>query len=254
MHLSLAQFIVTDEIERNRDKILAVLDSAKPAEWVIFPEGMLSGYTPADPDYLNHLDPDAIRQALETIQACVQARGCYCLFGAALPQDDNWYNATVFIDQDGWRQAYRKINLATLDRAHFAAGDELPVFQADGATFGVQMCRELLFPEQWRLLKQDGAQIIFHINNALKPQDAIWRHLLITRALENQCFVISVNNGASPQLLPSLVISPQGVILRASQPDCQIIMSIHVDLAEASDEYLQQARTDVVRVVGGEGE
>ncbi len=88
------------------------------------------------------------------------------------------------------------------------------------------MCRELLFPEQWRALKLQGAQLIFHINNAIQPQDAIWRRILITRALENQIYIVSVNNPASLQA-----------------------QAISLDLSQVSQYYVEQMRSDLVRVV-----
>jgi hypothetical protein len=54
------------------------------------------------------------------------------------------------------------------------------VYAVDGVKAGVQICWELLFPWQWAQLKRDGAQVVFHVNNAVKPEDAFWEHVLRT--------------------------------------------------------------------------
>lgn len=47
----------------------------------------------------------------------------------------------------------------------------------------------------------------------MKPVDAVCRHVLIARAVENRMFVASVNNPAAPQELTSIAVSPFGVVL-----------------------------------------
>ena len=42
--------------------------------------------------------------------------------------------------------------------------------------YGLLACIELLFPAQWSELKNQGAQIIFHLNNAIQRHDA-WNRI-----------------------------------------------------------------------------
>jgi predicted amidohydrolase len=105
---------------------------------------------------------------------------------------------------------YDKHTLSSLDSRHFVPGDELSVYAVNDVTAGVQICWELLFPRQWAQLKREGAQVVFHVNNAVKREDAFWEHVLLTRAFENRYFVCSVNNAATTQTLPSYVIAPSG--------------------------------------------
>jgi predicted amidohydrolase len=139
--------------------------------------------------------------------------------------------------------------LATLDRKHFTAGNNLEVFKAEELKFGLQLCRDNAFPEQWKILKKKGAQLVFHINNAIKKSDINRKHVLISRAFENQYFVISVNNCAKSQTLPSLAISPFGEIIFESKPQKESVKVIDIDLSEVKSDYLEQERTDLVEVV-----
>lgn len=84
--------------------------------------------------------------------------------------------------------------------------------------------------------------MIFHLNNAIQPKDAIWRHLLISRAIENATFVVSVNNADHPQALPSFVIAPDGTILQKTRLQTNEVLIQEIDLDSVVDDLSQ--RTD----------
>jgi predicted amidohydrolase len=141
------------------------------------------------------------------------------------------YSAVV-LSAGGEVRWYDKNTLSAVDSRHFVAGDRLSTFQVDGVKFGVQICWELLFPRQWAQLKRDGAQIVLHVNNAVRPQDAFWEHVLLTRAFENRYFVASVNNAAGAQALPSYLIAPSGETLVRSEPRVEQALSWELDLSQ----------------------
>lgn len=223
MKLSLAQLIVTTDITVNTSKILSVLDRADIDEWVVFPEGMISGYYPEDPDYIRHIDKEALFSAISTIQYSAMARKCHCVIGTALPGQPP-RNVALHINR--FEQAYTKIQLDDFDRRHFAAGTELPVFDGKHGRFGVQIGQELLYGEQWQALKQGGAAVIYHLNNGA---DLRWRHVLIARALENGVYVVSANNAAAPQLA-SYIIAPTGEVLLEAPPGEERLLTTRIDL------------------------
>jgi predicted amidohydrolase len=111
------------------------------------------------------------------------------------------------------------------------------------------MCRELTFPEQWKILKKGGVQVIFHINNAIKENDKLREKVLVSRAFENQIWVCSVNNAASPQTISSMVIDPYGKEVWLSTPQKEETHSEELDLSQVSTQYLQQERTDLIKVI-----
>jgi predicted amidohydrolase len=113
------------------------------------------------------------------------------------------------------------------------------------------MCREIRYPEQWRILKKQGARVIFHLNNAINQHDSIWENLIITRAYENQVFICSVNvaSDSSQHNLSSMLISPSGSILFKSNPQIFQTKKIEINLKEVSNSFIEQARDDLVEVV-----
>jgi predicted amidohydrolase len=248
MKVRIAQLVVTKDIPTNSNKILTIIEGAQPNEWVLFPEGMLSGYYPEEKTYLDQLNAELIENEIEKIHQKVKQKNVVCLFGTAMKIDNSWYNSAMLLTPEK-QFTYQKNNLSTLDRDHFKAGSELKVFEFGEIKVAIQMCRELTFPEQWKILKKGGVQVIFHINNAIKENDKLREKVLVSRAFENQIWVCSVNNAASPQTISSMVIDPYGKEVWLSTPQKEETHSEELDLSQVSTQYLQQERTDLIKVI-----
>ena len=233
MKISIAQLIVGRDIATNLSRMRTVLESAQPDDWVVFPEGTLSGYFPDDEGFMRSLNGQSIEAGIREIEAIVRARWCNCIFGTATFLDGALRNSVVVVSAEGERHRYHKIELSGLDRRHFTPGTASEVIRVGGLTFGTLACRELLFPAMWAQLKQAGAQIVFHINNAIQPHDQIWNHFFIARAVEQGLFVCSVNNGAPPQELASHLVAPSGQVLLKTKTGCDDVVSADIDLADA---------------------
>lgn len=248
MKIRIAQLPVTKSIQGNVKKVLSVLDNSNSGEWVLFPEGIISGYYPEEDTFISNLDQNEIEDAITKIEEFVKEKDITCLIGSAIKIEDKWYNCTIFLSPKQ-KIIYQKNNLSNLDRNHFSPGKELITYTSDNVTFGIQMCRELVFPEQWKLLKQEGAKVILHINNSIKINDKVREHMLVARAFENQVWICSVNNASAPQTMCSMIIDPMGSIIWQSTPQKEETYVTDIDLTIDSDLYLKQARTDLVKIV-----
>src|SRR5258708_31183689 len=130
MKVRVAQLTVTKDISENLQKILGTLKSSHKGEWVLFPEGVLSGYYPEQAGYLDQLDAQLIETNIHAIRTEANSLRINCLFGTARKIKGKWYNCVVGI-VDGQEILYRKNNLSTLDRNHFTSGDSIETFQAE---------------------------------------------------------------------------------------------------------------------------
>jgi predicted amidohydrolase len=241
--ITVAQLQVEQDIAKNKNKILSVLNAAQQNEWIIFPECMLTGYFPEKEDFLRDINTEELESAIAEISHTVRNRHCYCLLGTAAYLDGAWYNATVIQEPTGLSQIYRKIALSELDKRHFQPGTAANVYTVNGIKIGVQTCRELIFPEPWMQLRKQGAQIVFHTNNAIKPYDKVWEHIIITRAVENGYYVCSVNNAAKPQALTSYLVAPNGEVLLEGAVQKEQSLTQEIDLAEAHSKEVVAALT-----------
>ncbi len=253
MHISVvvAQFPVSLDIEQNMMQIRHIIGDAQCDDLVVLPEGAVSGYD-ENGEFLAQIDKAYLAEALSELAMDVQRRGIHLVVGSCLYEDGEWWNAGLYLSPQGKRSTYRKINLAMHERGHMRAGGELPVFElqfAQGsATIGLQLCREIRFPEQWRALARRGAQIFVYLTNAVNDHShlAVWRSHLVSRAAENQRFLLSANIAHASQHCPTMIIAPDGTVLQEVVSAQRAILRATLDLATVSQWYLDQCRNDVV--------
>lgn len=245
------QFPVSLSIRENLDAVLAVVEHTEPGDLALFPEGSLSGYA-TDLSFLDKIDHRQLYTALDFLQGKARERKINLWVGACVLENGNWYNTAFGFTPDGKRHIYRKINLANHERGKFSTGSELPVFQlqtpAGEFSVGVQICREIRYPEQWGWLARQGAQIILHLNNAIDydQYQPVWKSHLVSRAAETQRFVLSANNAAQKQISPTIAIAPSGEVLAEIVSSQNESARIRLDLSMVSNLNLDQCRTDVV--------
>jgi predicted amidohydrolase len=248
-----AQYPISFSIQSNLDTMLGVLEHTQAGDLVVFPEGSVSGYSD-DLSFLARVDQRQLKAGLDILQNEAYTRKINLWVGACILEDGRWHNTGFGFSASKETFIYRKINLATHERGTFTAGGALPVFRLnmpDGdLVIGVQLCRELRFPEQWGWLARRGAQIILHLNNATRDDRclSVWRSHLISRAAETQRFVISANAAAPKQMSPTIVIAPDGQVIAEVVSDELAVLRVDLELSQVSDWYLDQCRTDVVHI------
>ncbi len=249
----IAQFPVSLSIPRNLELIDSVLERTNPGDLVIFPEGSISGYS-ADMSFLKHINQLELAAGIEHLRVAAQERQVNVWAGSCVNREDKWFNAAYGFSADGKTSVYYKINLANHERGTLSAGDRLPIFELNlpegKVMLGVQICRELRYPEQWSWLARRGAQIFLHLNNATGDRSfqPIWKSHLVSRAAETQRFVLSANNAAAEQVSPTIAIGPDGKVLGEVVSTELEILRVKLDLSRVSNLYLDQSRMDVIAI------
>jgi predicted amidohydrolase len=251
INIVVAQFPVSFSTSSNLAMMCSMLENTQAGDLVVFPEGAVSGYA-IDLSFLATIQPDELHAAFTRLQQEAVRRKITVWAGSCIQQDGQWFNAAYGFMPDGHSHVYHKINLATHERGTFTAGDSLPTFKIDTGEgtviVGVQICRELRFPEQWGLLARRGAQLFIHLNNAIGADhyQAVWKSYLVSRAAETQRFVASANNADRQQTSPSIIIAPDGQVISEIVSAEAGILRASLDLAQVSNQYIDQSRTDVV--------
>lgn len=249
----LTQFPVSLSISSNLKNILRLLAQAERGELVLFPEGALSGYDP-DLSFLQTIDPGELDEALEQLRTQAMRQGIYLWVGSYIREQSLWFNAAFGFTPNGGAHQYRKINLATTERGVITPGSGLPVFEletTEGAVkVGVQICREIRYPEQWGWLARQGAEVFLHLNNATdnERQLPVWRSHLVSHAASNQRYLLSSNKAAAQQNCPTMAVSPEGLVLAEVVSEQSAARRLELDLSKVSNWYLDGARQDVVSI------
>ena len=93
---------------------------------------------------------------------------------------------------DGRRACYRKLHVAPPERGTLTPGDRVPVFEACGLRFGLQLCYDAHFPELATTMALAGAEAIFlpHASprGTARAKLASWLRHLTARAFDNGSF------------------------------------------------------------------
>lgn len=255
MRVAAVQCPVRMDVDSNLRDLEAAVATLAPQTLVVAPEGLLSGYLP-EPGFIARLDDAVTARAVEHAGVLAMRAQVHLVVGGCVRIDGTWRNSSFYFGPDGRSWRYDKINLARSERGDFTPGDSLPVFDFDvnGAQvrLGVQMCREIRYPEQWRWLALQGAQIVAYVNNAVGSADGckLWRSHVISRAGETQRFVVGANNAAPDQTCTTLVVGPSGRVLAEAPVGEVATATAEIELSEVSDWVISQARDDVVTVAG----
>lgn len=163
--------------------------------------------------------------------------GIWLLAGSiheAIDGDERTYNTSLLFDRNGMLQArYRKIHLYdvqipgqvdALESASIAPGTDIVTATVDGHEAGLAICYDLRFPELFRKLADEGAELVFlPAAFTLFTGKDHWEVLIRARAIENQCFMLaSGQQGRDKQGRStygrSMIVDPWGTVL-AVAPD-----------------------------------
>lgn len=242
--------------KRLRDLICMAADAG--ANIVCFPEFALTPYFAVRPqrDFEKYFDRLSDGFFAE-VASLARRQRVGLVLGFAEESAGHYYNAALVIHPDGRPLGtYRKVHipasfpaeggeLSSHEKLYFRPGDlEFPVFDLGVARVGVQICYDRNFPEGFRALALDGAEIIFVPSNLARygtdwiPET--WELVLRVRAFENCAFVVGVNRLGREGHLEffggTLVVSPLGgrVIARARGAGDELVVAT-LDLDETQE-------------------
>jgi predicted amidohydrolase len=155
--------------------------------------------------------------------------------------DGSLTNTAVLLDGEGSTVAvYRKMHLFGFGEGEpklMSAGREVVVAKTELGTIGLTTCYDLRFPELYRRLVDEGAELV--VVPAAWPQARVdhWSVLARARAIENQMVVVAVNtagtNGGKRMGGRSVVVDARGRVLAEAGPD-EEVLAAEVDLTDVA--------------------
>ena len=217
---------------------------ARRAKLVTLPEN----WTYQGDDYLNYAE-EMPGGRLSTMLSQLSAKyGMWIHSGSSSEINENSsdprpHNTSMLFNPKGELVAmYRKIHASDMDVAgahsyresdYKCPGSEIVVYDTnDIGKLGFSICYDLRFPELFRLMALDGADVFFVPSSFyLMTGKDHWDILLQSRAIENSCYLLA---GAQcgvkydgPTYGRSIIIDPWGnIIAKASDKACVITAEI----------------------------
>ena len=125
-----------------------------------------------------------------------------------------------------------------------AAGNQIVVSDTPLGRCGFAICYDLRFPDMFVEMTKRNAKMIIICAAFPNPRSEHWRILSRARAIENQCFVIAVNqcghenfvNNKVKYFGASAVIDPWGGVVAECEPDAEDAMAFaDINLDEVED-------------------
>ena len=188
----------------------------------------------------------------EILMAKAREHGIYIHSGSfceKIPGGEKAYNTSVIIDPEGEIIArYRKLHTfdVTLpdgtvcdESARVHPGDEIVTVDTALGKLGMSICYDIRFPELYRIMALDGAQVIFTPASFTMPTGKDhWEPILRTRAIENGCYIVAPGQiGKKVHFTAygnSMVVDPWGTVVSRARDTVGVIYAeIDLDYEDA---------------------
>src|SRR6266436_5354952 len=234
------------------ERMLGLLAEAvrEGVELVAYPEMALTTYFPKKirKDFDQFFETEIPPKALEPLLRRAKEAGIAVHVGFCEKADGQYFNTALLTDRDGRLcGTFRKIHLPGTRAAdgfaqvfepyYFAHGDTgYKVFDACGAKVGIAICQDRRYPESYRALALQGAEIILIGYNTPISALALDLNELCLRsgAYANACFVVGsakagIEDGVE-LIGGTSVINPLGQIVARASTSGDELIAARIDL------------------------
>jgi len=197
----------------------------KRLDLVVLPEWFMS--RPGDT-----LEQQAVRlgDVRQRILACAKRYGCYLVVPLVLREEGEsvrYSNVAVLIDREGRLVgAYHKVHPTTdhltytLLEGGITPGRDYPVFDCDFGRLGIQICYDVIYPEGWQMLANEGAEIVaFPSETSVTARPSMY-------ALQHRYYIVS----ATPKD-HAAVYNPLGMIEAEATQEGVLVHQIDLSYA-----------------------
>ncbi len=210
--------IVWEDKEENLKRYEAKLNANN--DLIILPEMFSTGFSINASNLAERMDGTTIKWLLQKSKDLNSA-----ICASLIIEDSGYRNRMVFVKPSGEIDYYDKRHLFSMadENSVYTAGNKKVFVNYLGWNINLQICYDLRFPVFSRNLFTAGKweyDLLIYVANWPSPRRNAWKNLLVSRAIENQCFVAAVNRVGKDAndldyLGDSEIIDPKGKSLLA---------------------------------------
>ena len=173
------------------EKIFGVLEEIVPykPDFVCLPEAFPFEYVEAKVSFEERVDVS--NKVLSQFSSFARKNNCYTICPVFTSSDRRIYNSAVVFDRTGKRIGeYNKIHETVgYVKGGVSCGALFqPVIPTEFGPIGIQICYDINWEDGWKMLRDQGAKIIFW------PSAFDGGEQLNMKALQNKCVVVSSTN------------------------------------------------------------
>lgn len=165
------------------------LNQIENVDLIVLPEMFTTGFSMNTASLAEDMNGESVNWMLKKA-ADKQA----AVMGSLIIQENqHYFNRLVVAFPNGSTKSYNKRHLFTMgdEGKHYTKGNDPLVFEHAGIKIKVIICYDLRFPIWCR--NENEFDLLVCVANWPNLREYAWKHLLIARAIENQCEVLGVN-------------------------------------------------------------
>ncbi|GHB47295.1 carbon-nitrogen hydrolase [Pseudovibrio japonicus] len=201
--INIPAMTTAQERDAHLHSVISKLDqelTAKPHDLVVLPELSTIDYSRAAFNALGELAEDLNGPSVKAFGALAKQHNTTIVFGMPCRTEDHFKISQVAVGPDGTVIGhYDKLHIcqygASMEKEYFEKGDHLFSFSVKGVKVAPIICYDIRIPELSRTLAlQHGVDLILHSGAYARDESFFsWHDFVVTRALENQVFFLSLN-------------------------------------------------------------
>lgn len=228
--------------EANRELCRRLVQQAADhqADWILFPEMTLTGFTMRPEFFSESADTtSATNVFFQTLSLQYKIGIGYGSIVQETSSDSHPYcNQLRLVQQGVSLLQYNKIHPFSYgeEANHYHGGTQIQtaVDPVTGTAVSGFICYDLRFPEIFQIASQT-ATVIFVIANWPESRISHWHLLLQARAVENQCYIAGINRtgsgGGIQYIASSVIYDPYGQRITPPSDAPLILADIEPDIA-----------------------
>ena len=199
----------------------------KNVDVMITPECFLDGYMVKNKkwsrdDLKANAEPGEEGKYVQRLKQLAMDLKCYIVAGFSECVDrENIRNAAYLFDRSGEiKGKYYKIHV----NQFYTRGNDLPVFDCDFGRVGIVICADRRWPENIRVLRLKGAEVILMPTYGMHHEDN--RMWMQTRAYENGIFICFTHP------MQGLITGPTGKVEAILESNVEDVLMHNIDLSQ----------------------
>jgi len=210
------------DVKGNLEKLSSAIDQAEEVDLAVFPELFLTGYYAKDMLFRLAMTPGE-NPHLEELKKIAEEKGVGIVVGFPERSPRGYlYNSLIAVQPSGEEVVYRKRHLPTFSlfdecRWFKPHSGSLRLWRLKGAGIGLGICYDAFFPEIFRAYSLMGATMLIIAAASPDSSTPLFEKICQSRALENTCFLIWVNQAGTYDGIGfgggSMAVSPLGEVI-----------------------------------------
>lgn len=232
-----------EDKKANLEMLTHKIESIKEkTQVVVLPEMFTTGFSMQPQLFAEQMEGETVNW-MKTIAAKHKIILCGSII---ITEDNKYYNRLIWMQPNGSFGFYNKrhcFGFAGEDK-HYTAGNKKLIAQVNGFKINLQICYDLRFPVWARQEKNNLYDVLIYVANWPQKRSYAWKHLLVSRAIENQCYIIAVNRvGFDGNNIEhsgdSMIVNPLGEIVyhKAFEEDIHTLTINKEDIEKIRNQF-----------------